>query len=175
MVRIGNKGTYKHTGAESSKVCDINLYKNLLTSQNNSFTNGQYSGTFYITKVGSIYKQQSFARPSKKVLDYLLANVIMTTVEYLPGTLNMTADHQSWIVKDSSKWKLNPFIFKKICKVFWAPDIDLIASRISHQVPAYLVWKQEPFSEGTDVFIFNYLGGISRNTLFHPFVSQSRF
>ena len=56
MVRIGNKGTYKHTGDESSKVCDINLYKNLLTSQNNSFTNGQYSGTFYITKVGSIYK-----------------------------------------------------------------------------------------------------------------------
>ena len=31
MIKAGNKGTYKRTGAESSKLCDIDLP----TSQNN--------------------------------------------------------------------------------------------------------------------------------------------
>ena len=35
--------------------------------------------------------------------DYLLANMAMFTVEHLPGTLNVEADHQSWSVTDSSK------------------------------------------------------------------------
>lgn len=35
--------------------------------------------------------------------DYLLANMAMFTVEHLPGTLSVEADHQSWSVTDSSK------------------------------------------------------------------------
>ena len=62
----------------------------------------------------------------------------MVAVEYLLGTLNVEADHQSRTVKDSTDWKLNPLVFKKIYKVFWALDMNLLPSRISHQVPAYL-------------------------------------
>ena len=36
-------------------------------------------------------------------LGFLLANMAMFTVEHLPGTLNVEADHQSWSVTDSSK------------------------------------------------------------------------
>ena len=49
MVKAENKGTYKHTGPESNQVCDIDLYKNIPTSQNNSFANGQYRGSPAIT------------------------------------------------------------------------------------------------------------------------------
>ena len=62
----------------------------------------------------------------------------MITVAYLPGTPNVDADHQSRSVTDSSKAKINPFIFKKICKVFWAVDIDVFCPGISHQVPEHL-------------------------------------
>ena len=75
---------------------------------------------------------------SSKVCHIKIYNGIMVAVEYLLGTLNVEADHQSRTVKDSTDWKLNPLVFKKIYKVFWALDINLLPSRISHQVPAYL-------------------------------------
>ena len=70
----------------------------------------------------------------------------MITVEYLPGTFNVKADHQLRSVTDSSEWKVNPLILKKIRKTFWTPDIDLFASRMSHEALAYLAWKPDQFS-----------------------------
>ena len=32
------------------------------------------------------------------------------------------------------------------------PDIDLFASKISHQVPTYISWKFDPFSKRRDAF-----------------------
>ena len=66
MVRAGNKGTYKHMGVESKKLCDTDLCKNLPTSQNYSFGNGQYSGTFLHCENGG-HRQPS---QSKKDYDY---------------------------------------------------------------------------------------------------------
>ena len=86
MVKVGKKGKYKCTGAESSKVCNIDLYKNLRTSQNNSFSNGQCSGTFlHCRKLG--LPRQSLSDQAKEIWDYFLANSIMITVKCLPGTL----------------------------------------------------------------------------------------
>jgi len=46
----------------------------------------------------------------------------------------------------------NPKIFQKICQARWTPSIDLFASRVSHQLPAYMSWKLDPFSKGRDAF-----------------------
>ena len=63
---------------------------------------------------------------------------ITITVEYLPVILNVEADFRSRSVTDSGEWKLNPETFRMICKALWAPDIDLFASRMSHQLPMYV-------------------------------------
>ena len=76
----------------------------------------------------------------------------MITVEYLPGTLIMEADHQSRSATDSGDWNPDPFIFKKIGKAFWTPDIDLFTSKISNHLPTYLAWRPDPFSKGANVF-----------------------
>ena len=39
-----------------------------------------------------------------------------------------------------------------LCKSSWTPDIDLFASRVSHQVPASVSWKLDPYSKGRDDF-----------------------
>ena len=77
---------------------------------------------------------------AKEIWDYLLASRTVVTVEYLPGTLNVEANHQAQSVMDSSKLYLylNPLIFKKICKVFMTADIYLFASRILYQILTYL-------------------------------------
>ena len=162
------KKTYKHTGSESSKVCDIAFHKNLPTNQNNSFGNGQHSITFLHCQMAGTHNKV-LSDLAEEIWDYLLANGIMITVEYLPGTLSVKADHQSRSVTDSSEWKLNQLIFKKICKVFWTPDIDLFASRISHQVPAYIAWKTDPSAK--ERIPLSYLGEISRNASSPPFAS----
>lgn len=86
----------------------------------------------YIAKMGSIHNK-SFSDLAKEIWNYLLANGIMIIVEDLPGSVssNVEEDHQAWSVTNSSKWKLNPVIFKKIFKVFRTPDIKLFFARTS--------------------------------------------
>ena len=65
-----------------------------------------------------------------EILDYLLANGITITVEYLPGVLIQEVDFQSRSVSDSSELKSDPAIFQYIFRILWTPDIDLFASRV---------------------------------------------
>ena len=66
MVKPGKK-TYKHSASESSRVCDIDLFKNPPTSENKSSANGRYSGIFLHCQNGG-HSQQSFVRPSQRNL-----------------------------------------------------------------------------------------------------------
>ena len=52
----------------------------------------------------------------------------------------------------TGQWKLNPAVFSKICSQWGTPKIDLFASRVSHQIPAYFAWKLDPRSLGRDAF-----------------------
>ena len=54
--------------------------------------------------------------------------------EYLPDMLNLKSDFQSNLKTDSSEWKLNLKIFRKVYKTHYTPSISRFA-RISHQVP----------------------------------------
>ena len=89
---------------------------------------------------------------SKEIWDYLLSKEITITAEYLPGLLNVEADTQSRTVRDVSKWKVNPRIFLKIYKYRGTPEIDLFASRISHQLLTYISWKLDPYSQWRNAF-----------------------
>ena len=104
----------------------------------------------YLLKMGGT-KSLEMNQISKDIWDFLMEDKIMLTAENLPGVLNVEADRESRL-KDSSEWKLNPGIFKKICQLRGTPDIDLFASRVSNQVPAYYSWKIDPFSKGQDAF-----------------------
>ena len=75
---------------------------------------------------------------------------LTATAKYLPSPLNVQADWQSRNVGDSSDWKLNPTVFRNICKILGQPDMNLFASRLCHQLQNYISWKPDPFSQGTD-------------------------
>ena len=40
----------------------------------------------------------------------------------------------------------------KLCQIRGTPEVDLFASRVSHQLPHYISWKIDPFSQGRDAF-----------------------
>ena len=53
---------------------------------------------------------------------------------------------------DSSHWNLNRSVFQRIRKALWTLNIDLVALSIPHQVPAYIAWELDPFSERANTF-----------------------
>ena len=99
----------------------------------------------YLAKMGGT-RNKSLTVLSKEIWDYLLSKEITITAEYLPGLLSEEADTQSRTVRDASEWKVNPRIFLKIYKYRGTPEIDLFASRISHQLLTYISWKLDPYS-----------------------------
>ena len=97
----------------------------------------------HLLKMGEA-KSQELLRVSKEIWDYLLKHQIMITAEYLPVCLNHQADWKSRNQKDSTEWKLCPQVFQKICMKVGQPEIDLFASWMSNQLPAYCSWKLNP-------------------------------
>ena len=115
----------------------------------------------YLVKIG-VTQNKVLSDLIKEIWDYLLAKGITITAEYLPGALNKEANFQLQALRDSSKWKLDYKAFQTLCRRRELPDIDLFASRISHQVPTYISptymsWKLDPFSKGRDGFQITWI------------------
>ena len=55
----------------------------------------------------------------------------------------------------SSK-QLNSKVFKKITQIMGNPDMDLLASHLSHQIPGYMSWRPDPGSMATDALKQNW-------------------
>ena len=53
---------------------------------------------------------------------------------HVPGVENVCADRLSRKHESSLEWKLHPTVFKWIAERYFAPDIDLFASRLNYQV-----------------------------------------
>ena len=103
----------------------------------------------YLVKMGGSLSPE-LLQVAKEIWDYLLANGIAVTAEYLPSSLNIQADWQSRNHRDSSDWKLNPKIFPQIVKIRGIPQIYLFASRLNHRLPKYMSWHPEPGTYAVD-------------------------
>ena len=120
----------------------------------------------YIAKMGGTKNSQLIAI-SQEIWNYLIKKNITISLEHLPGLLNVIADRESRNVADSSEWKLNRKVFLKITFIPGKPMIDLFASRVSHQLPAYISWKLDPQSLGQDAFQKKWVHHL--NYAFPPF------
>ena len=145
------KRSYKYFRTESSKICNFNFHSLVPTAKTIRIKMDNITALSYLVKMGGT-RNQLLVQISKEIWEYLLDKGITITAEYLPGALNREADMQSRTVKESSEWKLNPAVFQNLCKSWWTPDIDLFASRVSHQVPAYFSWKLDPYRKGRDAY-----------------------
>ena len=69
------------------------------------------------------------------------------------------ADFQPWSITDLSEKKLHPIIFRNVCKTPWTPNIDLFASRVSHQGTNIYFTETRPFSKEKDAFQESWMKG----------------
>ena len=73
----------------------------------------------------------------------------------LPGVLNTIAD-ESRVMKDLSDWKLCPAVFHQINKRLGPLEVDLFASRLTHQLQMYVSWRPGPMAMPTDAFTLDW-------------------
>ena len=90
---------------------------------------------------------------SKSIWCYLLSKQIIMYAEYLLSVLNVHADWESRNAKDNSEWKLDVSVFQEIVTHMRKPTLDLLASRLCHQLPRCVAWKPDPGSIATDAFL----------------------
>ena len=109
----------------------------------------------YLAKMGGT-QNEYLIDIAKEVHTYLASKKITLTLEYIPSKLNIRPDWQSRNWKDSSEWMLNHSFFLKICKAFGTPQIDLFASRTSHQLKDYYSWRPDPHSRATNALCQNW-------------------
>ena len=57
------------------------------------------------------------------------------------GTLNITADEESRIMKDRTDWMLCPRTFREINHLLGPLQVDMFASRLTHQPHRYASWR----------------------------------
>ena len=114
-----------------------------------------------ITAVTYINDMGGMASPlldklSSDIWSWCFERQLFITAQYIPGSENFEADHMSRNFSDSTEWKLKEEIFDRICKHFFAPDIDLFASRLNNQLSTFASWSYDPTASHTDAFTFSW-------------------
>ena len=92
-------------------------------------------------------------RFSKEIWDNLLNHIMDITAEYLPSVLNTVAERESRKKTDSPEWLLHPKVFLVVSRQLGSPTIDIFYSCLCHQLPQYIAWHPDPYSQGTDAMI----------------------
>ena len=102
-----------------------------------------------ISKMGGS-KSEQINIIAREIWEWCLVRGITLTAKHIPGRLNVIADKESRVMKDSSDWKILPAIFQKICLARGPLVVDLFASHWNHQLPRFFSWGKQPGSLGTD-------------------------
>ena len=93
---------------------------------------------------------------TEQIFDWAAMREITLSAEYIRGIDNVEADAESRVRNIDTEWILLPCIFKRLCEVFFSPDIDLFASRINAQISSYVSWKPDPYASFTNAFTFHW-------------------
>ena len=104
--------------------------------------------------------------------EWCFQHQLLVSAQHLPGNLNMRADQESRAINDSSDWKLNPTVFQTLSKMLVPFQVDLFASRLTHQLPIFASWKPDPLAANIDAFSVDW-GNIQGYT-FPPFALIGR-
>ena len=77
---------------------------------------------------------------------------IFLRAEHLPGLRNIIADEESRSVRDRCDWMIHPRVFAHLQQAMGPLEVDMFASRLTHQLPRFFSWRPDPLAEATDAF-----------------------
>ena len=110
----------------------------------------------YINKLGGTVSPE-LNRLTKDLQKWCLEREITLQSTHLARALNVTADEESRVMKDKTDWILCPQTFRRINHLIGPLQVDLFASRLTHQLYRYVSWRPDPYAMTTDAFTLNWV------------------
>ena len=129
----------------------LNTFENDLNPQDVLIRSDNTTTIAYIAHGGGT-KSTNCNQIAKDIWSWAEANKCWLMPTFVPGCLNVEADHESRVFSENTEWQLNVNIFREISGNWGIPDIDLFASRLNNQVPVYASWGPDPHSLFVDAF-----------------------
>ena len=105
----------------------------------------------YVNNMGGTVSSQ-LTELAKELWLWALNKGVHLLAQHIPGISNTVADAESRTRWDRSDWMLCPRIFRTICRTLGPLEVDLFASRLTHQLPRFFSWKPDPLAEAVDAF-----------------------
>ena len=85
---------------------------------------------------------------------HVLFNLAPTFSHFLKISFNnVITNAESRTMIDRSDWQLNLEIFSMIVQRFSPIEVDVFASQLITQCPAYFSWRPDPYAVATDAFM----------------------
>lgn len=109
---------------------------------------------------------------AKRIWSFLSAKDITLTASWIPSKLNVGPNFRSRLKPNSSEWKLDKKVFKKITNRWGNPSVDLFASRTMHQLDRYVSLSPDPACQAVDAMAQNWEA--TYPYLFPPFCMVGR-
>lgn len=90
---------------------------------------------------------------ARKIWDWCEEREVwVLAASHVPGVLNVLADEESRHFVEDTQWRLNPSVFQSLVKRWGLPTVDFFASRLTNQVPVYVIWFPDPEASFIDAF-----------------------
>lgn len=126
----------------------------------------------YINRIGG--SVLSLLEETKSIWNWCFSKNIFISAVHIPGKNNKIPDYLSREFNDCTEWMLNADIFKKLCRRFFKPKIDLFASRLNTQIPDnYVSWFPDPNAVEFDAFSLSW-NNIIDPYIFSPFSQMAK-
>ena len=109
----------------------------------------------YISKYGGSVSAE-LNKLTKKIWLWCLKRNITLQATHLAGTLNLTADEESRVMRDRSDWMLCPRVFVKINQRTGPLQVDLFASQLTKQLKDFVSWRPNPGAMAIDAFTLDW-------------------
>ena len=171
-MELGEKGkiTHKLAGVKSSFPGFASFSSPTKTSACSDWHRQQNSSDL-INKLGGT-RSHRLTSLALEMWNFAADRNLTLSAVYVPGEENQIADKKSRVFQDSLEWMLHPAVFQALQKEVGCFSIDLFATRVNHQVRAFVSWRPEPGAVATDSF--NVKWDFQLAYLFPPFCMIKR-
>jgi hypothetical protein len=151
VVSDGSQGSHKHTRAESSVFC-LEVFVKDQANKVICFKIDNTTAVAYLNNLGGTHCPQ-LLQLTLEIWDWCEKKCLFLLAQRVPGKDNTAADTESRTVRDLNDWKLSSTV---IHPMITECQVDLFASRLSHQLDQYVSWRPDHKAIHTDAFTMNW-------------------
>ena len=150
LVPAGENNAHQLPGTSSCRFSNEGLFEGLSWNLSPAAPGQLHSDSVYQQSWGDCVVSSHLL--CKSLWLWALERDIVITAQHILGVSNTVADLESRLERDRSDWMLAHEVFQTINQIFGPLEVDLFASRLTHQLPRFFSWRIDPLAEAMDAF-----------------------